>query len=124
MILPWQRAKRAFEAVCSRGTFEELLGRYVAEGGYVWSSPEEFLLAIPCRRLHRGGLVTDHEKPDVWFVHLAAVSPPRRMSASLIARFQSLAPRPLPWVAWNRRGGSLRFYRWDQLAAHAAQPQN
>lgn len=118
MTFAWQRAKEVWQQDNAEA-FEVLLGRYMAVGALVWSSPEEFFLALPVRVRSDGELRHDDVAGDTWFVHLAAlaVSACGRPSAFL-ERFLARAPYELPWVAWHRRQSKrLHRYRWSTLVA-------
>jgi hypothetical protein len=125
--LAWVRAKAAFESAGDhdQGAFERLLGRYIRDGHYVWSSPEAFILGAVCRWTADGELEAD-PSGDVWFVHLAATgmcSERRRVDrlppGHLLRWFLKLAPFPRPWVAWQRFNRRIRIYEWNTLVAVA-----
>lgn len=107
--LPWQRAQAWWRKHNPRTPFAVLIANYLRGGHYLWNSPTEFILAASARwdgrRLRTGG------EPNAWFIHLAASSVGIGLD---IAAFLRLAPRPLPWVCWERRG-VLRAFRWDSL---------
>jgi|5B_taG_2_1085324.scaffolds.fasta_scaffold10589_2 hypothetical protein len=102
---PWQQAKKWL--IDNNGeTFESQLGHYM-NYGYVWSGDKEFIMAQKVRvdgeRLQFG-----HPEPDCWFVGLAS-------GTQALARFLELAPEPLPYVSWARRGqdDNYHIYKWD-----------
>lgn len=102
-MFPWQTAKKWHMESGSVISFEELLGSYMG-GGYVWSSPTEFVLGRQVR-LEDGKIVTG--EPNAWFVHLAAGEEP-------FQRFLEIAPNKQEYVCWHRRGReNLHIYKWD-----------
>lgn len=115
MKLPWQRAKNWWDQCGDGQPFETLLGRYLADGHYVWSSPTVFVLAAEVR-LNNGSLVLS-KRPNAWYVHLAAVARGKFNAAA----FLRLAPRPHEGVCWHRRG-RLHVFRWDQFAGRQPAP--
>jgi hypothetical protein len=105
MMKPWQRAKKWHMENGGDIAFEELLGMFMRDG-YVWSSPDEFILAKKIR-------VEDQRVVDgpvnTWFVWLGAGKKP-------FSRFLELAPEKLPFVMWQRRGQKKpRIYEWDKF---------
>jgi len=108
---PWLLAKRVYELARPEVAFDQLLVEFMALG-YVWASPTEFLIARPTR--------LDAEDPvwwdgatggaaDAWLVVVA-------VGAGALARFQELAPFPLPHVCWHRDGrGRLHVWSWEKF---------
>ncbi len=96
---PWKRACDAWLAQNPGADFATLLAFYVQEG-FVYSGSDAFVLARPMG-----------DPFDTWFIHLA--SGPLR-------RFQELAPFPLPWIGWHRRG-VLKRHSWDRFLAISTQ---
>lgn len=118
--LPWQTAKRVWESQNPGMSFEMLLGRYVAVGGVVWSSPDRFVLALPVSLDRTQNMVHDPDHGDTWFLHLAAQSGGRSRSCDVLRGFMALAPHPLPFVAWHRRQSKrLHRYPWARVASLA-----
>jgi len=113
MMLPWQIAKDYWQAHNPCQPFEVLLGRYVSGGGYVWSSPDFFILGFKAR-IEVAGKPEQDMDGDAWFVHLAASAPGKR-GVDCLKEFMRLAPEPLPFVAFHRRG-DWKVYRWDRLS--------
>lgn len=104
-LIPWQRAKQWHDTHGGDLPFEALLGDFF-RSGYVWSSPTEFVLARPAL-WEEGELYMGAPAANCWFVHLAAGDNPFR-------RFLEIAPHPLPFVAWQRRGQRrYHVYEWD-----------
>jgi hypothetical protein len=127
MTYAWQRAKEAWEDQHTGIAFEDLVGRYISEGGYVYSAPDLFVLAMPVRKSTDGRCVHDDEEGDAWFLKLAALSSEASQEVKrigpteLLARFMKLAPYALPYVIWERqRSNRLHRYKWDQLEARFA----
>lgn len=107
MLLPWQQAKKWHEESGGNLPFEELLGEFFRVG-YVWSSPTEFVLARAAR-WEEGELYLGAATANCWFVHLGAGANPFR-------RFLEVAPYPLPFVAWQRRGQKrYHVYEWEKF---------
>lgn len=74
-------------------SFEIMLAKYM-QSGFVYCGPDAFLMA--------------HETEDCWWVQLAAGN---------VRRLFELAPRPKPWVAWQRGArGDLRVHKWPWKA--------
>lgn len=108
----WSRADAWWAAANPDCTLAKLVGRYIAQGHYVWCSPDRFVLAAEVElRWGDGGGVefAATESPDAWYVHIAATA--ERVGMGAARAFLSLAPRPHPWVVYHRRG-SLRVIRW------------
>lgn len=114
---PFKLADEALRRGGFNGSLSALLGHYIRTGGYVWSSPTEFILACPVRIDAATGTMTHtDDNPDTWFVHVAASG-----IGGAVRRFLSLAPYTLPFVAWHRgaKGDSrLRRYPWRSVAKH------
>jgi hypothetical protein len=74
--------------------------------GFVFSTPETFLMARP---VPRGAEILDpwqawpREACDAWFVWIGVGRP-----AHLLAH----APFPLPWIGWNRLGRRWTDNHW------------
>ncbi|TXH58941.1 MAG: hypothetical protein E6Q97_01000 [Desulfurellales bacterium] len=106
----WQKAAEEFARIAPGKDFAALVGHCVAQGAYVWSTPTEFILAMPVSI--RDGQPVHDDAGDTWYVHLAALLNGTKGPN----RFLELAPFRLPWVAWNRHGGPLKRYRWARVA--------
>lgn len=106
-MTPWQKAKQ-WQDEHDTVPFEELLGTYLSVG-YVWSTPQVFLLAREARwnaeeQTFEGG---EH---NCWFVHLAAGH------RNAFAEFMRIAPHRHRYAAWCRRNSfEPRVYCWDKL---------
>lgn len=76
--------------------------------GYVFSTPSAFLMGRPIAKDAPHALQADpwyvfpFDECDCWMVWLAAGD---------VAEMIRLIPYPLPWLAWARRDGALRFYQ-------------
>lgn len=120
MTFAWQRAKSAWEEQTQSMSFETLLGRYVAEGCLVWSTPQEFLLACPVVVAADGSLTHNPERADAWYLHLAALADPVASLSDLVATFLRVAPHPLKWVVWHRaRTRKLHRHSWEVAVQQA-----
>lgn len=110
---PWQLAKQFQDEHCIE-TFEDVLGRHLC-GGYVWSTPEVFMVA---REEHyddeRKELSIDGSlAPNCWFIELAASAG----HANPVGEFMRVAPYPHKYAAWCRRGEMrVRAFNWDKLS--------
>jgi hypothetical protein len=93
---------------CAR-TFQEDLTLHLLHG-YVFSTPEVFIMGRPVRRNAEHRLITDPTveffDPDCWLVHLAAGD---------IRQFFRYEPYSLPWLCWQR-ANKLRFYNRRNVA--------
>jgi hypothetical protein len=123
----WKRAKEAYLRDNPPMAFEILLGTAVAAGGYVYSTPDLFIIAFPVYFDEYGRMVHSDDEGDTWFVHLAALSGEVRAASShkrpteAMKRFLNLAPYALPFVAWHRHGKpKVHRYTWNQLEARIA----
>jgi hypothetical protein len=120
MSMAWQLAKSAWESQTRTMSFETLLGRYVADGGVVWSTPKEFLLACPVVVAADGAMVHSAPRANAWFVHLAALADAAQSPGGLVATLTRVAPYPLPWVVWQRaRTQKLHRHTWEAVMKQA-----
>jgi hypothetical protein len=103
---PWQAAKK-WHTENSEIPFEELLSHFFNEG-YVWSSPENFILASKAE-WRSGEMYVGAVEPNCWMIQLAAGENPFK-------RFLKLAPTKLKYVAWQRRGSDQwHVHEWDKF---------
>lgn len=85
---------------------------HCGDHGIVLLTPEVALVARPARRdwpEDRWADLTYSELPenaDAWHIFYAAGN---------MKRMEKAAPYRLPWVAFHRRGGSIRIYSLDRL---------
>lgn len=87
--------------------FTQLLADYL-RGGYVWSSPEAFLLAQPVSvDIKNLEVRSGKHQPNAWFVELAAGDKP-------FEQFLRVMPYELPYLAWARRD-HLRVWKLEQF---------
>lgn len=100
---PWQQAKK-WQLENSKIDFEELLGAYL-NGGYVWSSPTEFMLftkvCVVGKKLAEG-------EPNAWYIQLAGGENP-------IARLVEILPEPMEMICWHRGLGRLHVWAWEKF---------
>ena len=103
---PWEEAAQ-WLAENNGQPFGEMLEHYLNHG-YVWSSNTEFILGKTVW-VEDGKLSFDHPEPNAWYVQLAA-------GKGAIGRFLELAPFPLPYVVWQRRGNNDNYhiYTWEK----------
>lgn len=86
-------------------------------GGFVLSTPAAFLMGRPIRRDAPHKLQSDPwhtfapEECDCWMVWLAAGD---------LSAIWRMVPYPLPWLAWARRDGPLRFHPATRINAFLA----
>tara|TARA_B100001123_G_C14634001_1_gene758915 strand:- start:142 stop:477 length:336 start_codon:yes stop_codon:yes gene_type:complete len=100
-MTPWQKAKAWFLHHNPGHSFEEKLGEYLAEGE-VHSGEDVFVMAKPTL-WEDGTMYCGNVAPNTWFVFL---------SAGNWRRLLAMAPRPMRYVAWQRRG-SPRYHVWE-----------
>lgn len=78
--------------------------------GYVFSTPESFIIGRPVSRLARSDEITNpahiFTDPDAWLVYLA--------SGNSLRVFFRYEPFPLPWIGWERNN-KLRWYRTEAI---------
>ena len=91
-------------------SFEENFATHLEhKDGYIFSTPEFFMLARAIRRdATREELAdprSEFSNPDCWFIWLCVGD----WRQAILA-----APNPMPWVGWARRD-RLRFWKWDDL---------
>lgn len=87
----------------SRGwNFEQDLGFYLLNG-YVFSTPDRFLMAKPVRK-NIGEADWHPECPDCWYVHYAG-------GKDCLDWFVNRAPYMLPFIGWTRNKGKNQGFR-------------
>jgi len=112
---PWQIAKK-WQLENSEVPFEQLLCVYIKEG-LVLSTDGSFLLA---RRGYWNGedLYYGAVDPNCWVAQLAAGENP-------FNRFLEIAPEPLEYVAWQRRGREKwHVWSWDKFEKKIRRTKN
>jgi hypothetical protein len=98
-------------AAAARPDFDRELSAHLLTG-YVFSSPEAFIMGRAVDGSAAGCLQADPfhvfpaESCDTWLVWLAAGD---------LARMAEWVPYRLPWIAWARRDGPLRRFRFDRV---------
>lgn len=111
-MMPWQTAA-AWWREHSGALFEERVGYYFARG-YVWSTPEVFMLA---REICWDGKQCVDGAPNAWFVELAAAN---EGCVNAVREMLRVAPHPHEWVCWCRRGERrIRAFAWGKLIRKA-----
>jgi hypothetical protein len=109
-MTPWQKAKAWQDEHDATKDFWELLGQHLS-AGLVWNSPTTFMLAMPTH-WNSEAQVFESGKPNCWFVTLAAGA----AGTSPVRDCLRVAPHPLQYVAWCRRGSfEPRVYLWKKL---------
>lgn len=106
----WQRAEQWWKQH-NKTDFAQVVAAHLASG-YVWSSPDYFMLA---HDLHWDGKEarTDME-PNAWFITMATSS-----SGNGVRKLLNLLPRR-EWLAWIRNGGTkMKIYRHEAIARKA-----
>lgn len=90
--------------------YRDAVGAHLAAGVF-HASPLSCIMARPVRRDASRESLADvwsrHENPDAWLIWAAAGD---------MADMLRIAPYPLPWVGFARRGSAVRWCRWDALA--------
>jgi hypothetical protein len=108
-MTPWQRAKHWWDNHSTQD-FWEAVGEHLSSG-YVWSSPECFMLAKACR-WNAEEQNFELGESNCWFVTLAAGT----AGASCVRECLRVAPHPQQYAAWCRRGSfEPRVYSMKQL---------
>jgi hypothetical protein len=108
-MLPWQRAKHWWDNHSTQD-FWEAVGEHLS-AGYVWNSPECFMLAKACR-WNAEEQQFELGAPNCWFVTLAAGA----AGTNPVRECLRVAPHPQTYVAWCRRGSfEPRVYYWEKL---------
>lgn len=105
---PIDKARQVYsQEPCAR-TFDEDL-RLHLKFGYVFSTPEFFIMGRPVDSTAEYHLVTDPSlqfpEPDAWLVYLAAGD---------LSMFWTIKPFDLPYIGWER-DNALRFYPSERL---------
>lgn len=104
---PAQRAAALCQA--RGGDFRDELEAHLL-GGFVFSTPESFLMGRPVRR--GAAEIADpwahwpRPECDAWFVWVGV-----GRAAALLAQM----PYPLPWIGWHRQGRAWRADHWTPL---------
>ena len=112
-MTPWQKAQAWHDEHNSTETFVETLGWHLS-AGVVYSAPDAFMLArqVSWDEERQEIAINDDAPVNAWLVELAAVAD----SADAFGRLMRVAPRPQPWVLWQRRGEQrVRAFRWETL---------
>jgi hypothetical protein len=112
-MLAWEIARQWQSANCMT-PFEELLGWHLS-CGLVHSTPSVFLLAQEVNWNLDSKEIVEGQKPNAWFVELAAATCHNPMK-----EFLRVATRPHKFVLWCRqsrgRKHDVHAYRWEHLA--------
>ena len=114
-IPPFDRATELYELYDTPRSFDEDLCAHISTG-YVVSTPEYFLLGRAVDRFADPALIENpwHKFPredhNTWLVYLFLGK--RR-------NFLNFVPYSLKWLAWQRRGRSLRFHEFLTFQKHA-----
>lgn len=101
------------EEECER-TFDQELGALLRSGGWVFSTPEIFMMGRPVLRCAPVESILNPNvrfwNYDTWMVHGAAGN---------LRRFFDYEPVPLPWIAFQRRN-VLRFWPRERIRSLCA----
>lgn len=101
---PMEQAMQVYATEPCRSTFPQDLTLHLRHG-YVMSNPTFFLMGRPVDSRAPAEFILDiayqFDRPDAWFVWLAAGISPMRMLEAM--------PYWLPTVGWER-GNKIRFY--------------
>lgn len=110
-MIAWQIAEQ-WHKDHSTEDFSDRIG-WNLSCGYVWSSPEIFMLAQQVRYNEQTQEVSDDGEANCWFIELAAAAD----RTNAVSRLFDLLPHPMPWVCWRRDNGfNIKAYRWDHLS--------
>jgi hypothetical protein len=109
MMTPYEEAQGVYQKeVCARDFRTDLHLHLIH--GYVFSTPEGFIMGRPVYRGGRYEEITNpafrFPLPDAWLVYLAA--------GDGLRVFFQYEPYELPWIGWERNN-KLRFYRTEQI---------
>jgi hypothetical protein len=111
-MLPWELAKQ-WQEEHSTEDFWDLLGRHMS-GGFVWITPQVFLLASEERwnAEKQEIAINDGSPANAWFVRLAASAG----HANPVGEFLRVAPHRHQYALWCRRGEMrVRAFDWEKL---------
>jgi hypothetical protein len=110
-MTPVELAARVYEREECTTTFRNDLEAHLLNG-YVFSTPEGFVMARPVSILANEALILDpwhkFETPDAWLIWLGAGN---------LSPFLDMFPFPLPFLGWQKRN-RLRFYGFESALAH------
>lgn len=110
---------RSLYTASSPRTFEEDLTAHFAHG-YVFSTPEYFLMARPVWHEASQEAINNVWKAfhpvlwDAWYVYAFALRDDQGLQG-LVKNLLTHMPFYLPLVAWERSGGPLHFHSTDRL---------
>jgi hypothetical protein len=108
-MLPWQKAKHWWDNHSTQD-FWDAVGEHLS-AGYVWNSPECFMLTKSAR-WNAEEQQFELGEPNCWFVTLAAGA----AGTNPVRECLRVAPHPQTYVAWCRRGSfEPRVYLWETL---------
>lgn len=106
-------------AAATRPEFDSELAAHLAHG-FVISTPDAFLMGRPVSSDAPHGLLADpfHRFPaadcDAWMVWLAAGD---------LRAIWRMVPYRLPWIAWARREGPLKWFSFDSVSNRLARQE-
>ena len=107
-MTPYDQARAVYARETCARTFDEDL-RLHLKFGYVFSTPDLFVMGRPVRKDAGYDQITDprvqFSEPDTWWVYLASGD---------IKNLCSLLPYPLSSIGWER-DNVLRIYRSDKV---------
>lgn len=106
-MTPWQKAEQWHNEHDATRSFAELVGEYLGYG-YVWSTPEVFLLAREAR-WNSTEECFENGEPNTWFVYLAASAG----HTNAVGEFLRIAPHAHRYAAWCRRNDSFNVKVYD-----------
>jgi hypothetical protein len=108
-MTPWEKAKHWWDNHSTQD-FWEAVGEHLS-AGYVWNSPEFFMLAKACRW---NAEEQDFElgEANCWHVTLAAGK-----CKNPVREAMRIFPHPQEYMSWYRgaRDQRLRLHQWDKL---------
>lgn len=107
---PWEIAQNF---LAKRGTtsLQRLVEDYM-ENGYVFSTPNVFLLAKEVNWCSKSNSIqTDILEPNAWFIELCCILNTKNF---FVKDILNLASRPHPWAVWMRRE-KYKVYTWEIL---------
>ena len=114
-MTPYERGEKVYEGMHGVWTLAQTIEWYATHGGFVFITPEIFLITRPVRKDADPDLIASPHAfyapdCDCWAIHLEAGD---------MSKAWPLVPWDLPWVCFGRildgKRKGLRFYRTETL---------
>ena len=113
---PFDQIAALYDRYPQPRTFDEDIAAHISTG-YLISTPEYFLMGRAVSKHAASHLIADpwyafpRDQQDTWLVYAYS---------GYSRNFLAFIPYPLKWVAWQRRGRSLRFHELSKIKAKCA----